>query len=85
MEKLYRKIIKQKVLWWGAEAHICNPSYLVGGDQEDQCLRPVQFTRPHLNQWLGTMVCTCHPGYMGKHKWEDHNPGHLDIETKSQK
>jgi hypothetical protein len=24
------------------------------------------FARSHLNQWLGVVVCTCHPSYSGK-------------------
>jgi hypothetical protein len=27
-----------------------------------------KFTRAHLNQWLGVVVCACHPSYVGKHK-----------------
>jgi hypothetical protein len=27
-----------------------------------------KFLRTHLNQWLCTVVFTCHPSYMEKHK-----------------
>jgi hypothetical protein len=27
-----------------------------------------EFARPHLNQYLGAVVSTCHPSYHGKHK-----------------
>jgi hypothetical protein len=30
---------------------------------------------PHLNQWLGVVVHTCHLSYMGKNKQEGCGPG----------
>jgi hypothetical protein len=29
-----------------------------------------KFSRPCLNQWLGTMVLACHPSYPEKHTWD---------------
>jgi hypothetical protein len=38
-------------------AHTCNPSYLLGRDQEYQGLRPAQV--------ISTNNLVCHPGYVG--------------------
>jgi hypothetical protein len=53
-------------------AHTCHSSYLGGGDQEDQGLRPVQVKSSRdpisSNKKLGTVVmvvCACHPRYEG--------------------
>jgi hypothetical protein len=59
----------------------CNPSYLRGGNEEDHS-KPAQGKSswdPHLNQWLGMVVHTCHTSYdtignRGKHKQEDLGP-----------
>jgi hypothetical protein len=34
-----------------------------------------KLARPHHNQWIGVVVCTCRPSYMRKHKQEDHGLG----------
>jgi hypothetical protein len=34
-----------------------------------------KFSRSHLNQSLGTVVCACHPSCVKKHKWEGCSPG----------
>jgi hypothetical protein len=53
--------------WLGAVAQASKPSYLVGGDEEDQDFRlpwkKVHKT-PHLNQWLGVELGAYHPSYM---------------------
>jgi hypothetical protein len=43
--------------------HVCNPSHLRDGDQEDHSLKMVQ-GRPHLNKKkMGVVVYACHSSY----------------------
>jgi hypothetical protein len=52
----------------GTVAHACNPSYFVGRNQENHCLRPaeqkIHKTPPQLIK-PGMMVYICHPSYVG--------------------
>jgi hypothetical protein len=43
-------------LWSGVVAHICNPSYVGGGDWEDSSFMPAQ---------PNTVVHICNPSYIG--------------------
>jgi hypothetical protein len=50
---LFKEKIETKTLViWSDMAHICNPSYLLGGDQEGSSLRSPK-VRPHLNKKAG--------------------------------
>jgi hypothetical protein len=49
-------LIKQKVLLAPQEVEIRR--IMVQGQTQKK------FWRPHLNQWLGAVVCICHPSYM---------------------
>jgi hypothetical protein len=57
------------ILQLGIVAQACNPSHLEGRDREYHSSRPGQtkkFKRPHFSQWLGTVVCSCHPSCSGE-------------------
>jgi hypothetical protein len=49
-------------------AQICNSSYMGGEDCEIkvQGQSGQKVSRPHLNQWLIRVACTCHPQLHGE-------------------
>jgi hypothetical protein len=66
-----QKIFKNLIICLSVVAQACNPSHLGGRDQEDHGLRSSwakSSQDPHLKQWLGALVLTCHHSHSKKHK-----------------
>jgi hypothetical protein len=66
------KFIMKLPIMWVLVTHACNPNYLGGWDWKMEVWR--QSTQklsetPYLNQWLGTVACTCHPMLQGRLIW----------------